>query len=217
MARVIFIHSSHHSPKIQALEMSESATSSETLSIRHSFSLPNVKSNTMPYELIDSILGHTIGQIIHDTVEITQRDSLAKSLRLCWNDIRILAGVSTTFRAITLKLVALAFRIPLPCESRSIFPEASKELRSLLLFKAATCAGAVMDPPAWDAPLLRAYGYHLRAKFIPQRAAHSSVVSLRGHRSEIQRALGLCNGTLEALSYPLVNALQDQLQEADVE
>ncbi|KAJ7042040.1 hypothetical protein C8F04DRAFT_1078096 [Mycena alexandri] len=193
--------------------MSQSAASSKTLSTRHSFS-SDVDSNTMPYELIDFILGHTIGQIIHDTIEITQyHDSIAKSLRSCWNSIGNLAGVSATFRAITLKLVVLAFRIPLPCESKSMFPEACEELRSLLLFKAATCAGAVMDPLVWEAPLLRAYGHYLRAKFVPQWAAHSSVVSLHGRRSEIQRALGLCNGTLEGLSHSLVNALHEQLQE----
>ncbi|KAJ7184516.1 hypothetical protein C8R46DRAFT_1064294 [Mycena filopes] len=192
--------------------------SSKTLSTQYA---AHVDSNTMPYELIDIIVGLTIGQAIHDTVEVSQHGaSIAISLCSCWKSIGILAGVSTAFRSVTLKLVALAFRIPLPCESRRMFPEAAKELRSLLLYKAATCAGAAMDPPAWEAPLLQAYGYYLRARFVPRgyRAVGSSVVSLHGRsRSEMLLALRLCGGTLEGLSHSLVDALYDRLQEADSE
>ncbi|KAF7353816.1 hypothetical protein MVEN_01067200 [Mycena venus] len=184
--------------------MSGSVASSQTLSTQLEH---KPASEFLPYDLVDLILGHTIGEVIHETVEMAfQGQSIPLSLFTSWNILGTLAGVSTTFRAIVLKLVALAFRIPLPCDS--VFAEAYSQFRSLLLFKAATLRGAEMAPPvAWRSPLMQAYGYYFRTKFL-----------VRGHqpsrrKSEILLALRLCNGAVDGLSRPLVDALNFQLRE----
>lgn len=69
----------------------------------------------VPYDLLDLTLSHTVGQFIQETVDTILPTDLHP------NFLGALAGVSVTFRAIVLKLVVLAFRIPLPCESQRCF------------------------------------------------------------------------------------------------
>ncbi|KAJ7118970.1 hypothetical protein C8R44DRAFT_789762 [Mycena epipterygia] len=173
-----------------------SVTSSKTLSA------------IVPHDLVDLILSHTIGQVIHEAVEATiHGQSFASSCIPCWSSVSNLAGVSTNFRAIVLKMLALAFRVPLPCESSRILSEAHQKFRSLLLFGAATVAGAVMDPPA-GSPLMQAYGHYFKAKCLALRPPlHHSVVVLRTRKTETSLALSFCSATVEALSQPLVNVL----------
>ncbi|KAJ6606185.1 hypothetical protein DFH09DRAFT_3763 [Mycena vulgaris] len=113
-------------------------------------------------------------------------------------------------------MVALAFRIPLPCPSQRILPAGYKMFRSLLLFKAATFAGAVMTPPeVWQAPLMQAYGYYFKAIHLGRvLPLHHSAVLLRSRKSEIYAALSLCTGIVAGLSQPLVDALHSELQAA---
>ncbi|KAJ7778767.1 hypothetical protein DFH07DRAFT_795903 [Mycena maculata] len=187
-----------------------SVTSSNTLPTE--VSTPEWDPNTVSYDVVDLILSHAVGQVIHDAVEsVLHGQPITLSSLPGWSFLGDLAGVSRTFRAIMLKLVALAFRIPLPSER--IFLEAYKKLRSLLLFAAATSAGAVMDPPeGWQSPLMRAYGHYAKARFLARgRLIHRSVVSLRSHRAEIYLALRFCNGTGAELAYPLLDASHSQL------
>ncbi|KAJ7700839.1 hypothetical protein B0H17DRAFT_1195684 [Mycena rosella] len=188
-----------------------SIASSKTLSLQSSQCDDPTE---IPYDLVDLILSHTIGQVIHDAVEaaLLPGQSIIHSILPSWTFIGDLAGVSTNFRAIVLKLLALAFRILLPCDSKSIFLEGYKKFRSLLLFKAATLAGAVMDPPAvWHSPLMQAYGHYIKATH-RGRALHHSVA--QGRRSQICMALSLCVDTVVGLSQPVVDALGLELQAA---
>jgi hypothetical protein len=188
--------------------------------------------STLPYDLVDLILSHAIGQVIFETVD--DSSPIPRTLAQSWSYISDLAGVSSYFRAIVLKLVALAFRIPLPRESQrslynfppnvlsadthlhSILREGYRNLRSLLLFKGAASAGAVMDPPdAWQSQLMQAYGYYLKTRYFHQGRLPRhwpSAVWIHGRNSDIYVALSLCNGTVGGLSYPLVDALHSELQ-----
>ncbi|KAJ6500724.1 hypothetical protein C8R45DRAFT_1071271 [Mycena sanguinolenta] len=181
-------------------QMSDSGASSKTLSTEHSNNGPT---SVVPYELIDVILSHAIAEVIHETVDRAfQSQSISQALFSSRNSLGTLAGVSASFRVIVLKLVAVAFRIPLPCER--VLIEAHRQFHSLLLFKGALLAGAVMNPPEAWSPLMKAYGYHLRARCsIPRLKAETS----------LQIALDLCKGTNEGLSWPLVGLLTSQLQE----
>jgi hypothetical protein len=82
----------------------------------------------------------------------------------------------------------------------SVLLAAYSEFRSLLLFKAATFGGALMDPvAAWQSPLMHAYAYYIRINL------RGSI--LRSRKSEIYLALALCNSMDEGMSQPLVDAL----------
>ncbi|KAJ7253320.1 hypothetical protein B0H12DRAFT_1116611 [Mycena haematopus] len=156
---------------------------------------------SVPYDLVDLILSQAIAEVIHETVDTAVSSlSIPQALFSSRNFLGTLAGVSTSFRVIVLRLVALAFQIPLPCER--ILLEAHGQVRSLLLFKGAMLAGAVMNPPEVWSPLMKAYGYHLRARFL----IHSAL----RRKSEISLALKLCGAT-GGLSRLLVDALNSQL------
>ncbi|KAJ7684418.1 hypothetical protein DFH06DRAFT_1462758 [Mycena polygramma] len=168
----------------------------------------------VPYELVDLILSQAIGQVIYENVEKAfQSQSLQHSLFLTWDFLGTLAGVSTVFRAIVLKLVALVFQIQLPCESQSIFPEAYAKFRSLLLFKGASMGGAVMDPPLlrhWQAPLMQAYGYYYTATSLVQG------LLLRRRRADVYLALAFCQDTVAGISQPLLDRLQHVHRELEI-
>ncbi|KAF7359123.1 hypothetical protein MSAN_01253800 [Mycena sanguinolenta] len=180
--------------------MSDSGASSKTLSMEHSNNTPT---SVLPYELIDIILSHAVAEVIHGTVNTAvQSQSISQALSSGWNSLGTLAGVSASFRVIVLKLVALAFRISLPCER--VLTEGHRQFHSLLLFKGALLAGAVTNPPEAWSPLMKAYGYHLRAR--------CSIVRLKSETS-LRVALDLCKGINEGLSWPLVALLTSQLRE----
>ncbi|KAJ6457092.1 hypothetical protein C8R47DRAFT_1227630 [Mycena vitilis] len=172
------------------------------------------QSNTdILYELVDLILSHTIGQSIYEKVEKAfQSQSIQHSLSLTWDFLATLAGVSTVFRAIVLKLVARVFRIQVPWESQSILPEAYSQFRSLLLFRGASLGGAVMDPPflwQWQAPLMQPYGYYYKATSLVQG------LPLRRRRADVYLALALCQDTVAGISQPLADRLQQVLRELE--
>ncbi|KAF8191610.1 hypothetical protein K438DRAFT_1970589 [Mycena galopus ATCC 62051] len=184
--------------------MSESGASSQTLATQHD---SNNQPTSVPYELVDLILSQSIAGVLHEAVEMSfQSHSIHHMLSTSWNFLGTLLGVSSTFRAIVLKLVALAFRIPMPCES--ILREAYSQFRALLFFKGAILARAVTDPPIAWSPLMRAYGYHLRARFLVREQSPTL-----DRVSEIYLALQLCDGMAGGLTWPLVDALNSQLQE----
>ncbi|KAJ7611707.1 hypothetical protein FB45DRAFT_940751 [Roridomyces roridus] len=166
----------------------------------------------LPIDVLDMVIGHTIGQVIHDSVEAALDGYTFRSLMPSWDSVVALAGVSKTCRAIVLKLVALAFRIPLPCEAPRLFSEGYQAFRSLILLCAATCAGAVMDAPqVWQSPLMHAYAHYSKVRFFAYKP-RCSVISLLSRKGEISRALELCSRTVEELSQPLVNSLLRELE-----
>jgi hypothetical protein len=135
------------SSKTLSTQQSVSASSSPIWFVTHCL-IMGKDPKVVPYDLWDLIPSHTVGQFIQETVDTI----LLTDLHL--NFLGALAGVSVTFRAILLKLVVLAFRIPLLCESQrcftflflcssffflcSILIAAYSKFRSLHLFKAAT-------------------------------------------------------------------------------
>ncbi|KAK7035910.1 hypothetical protein R3P38DRAFT_3183720 [Favolaschia claudopus] len=163
--------------------------------------------SSFPYELNDLILSLSIAQVIHENVEaLVHASTIPVSLHSTRSTFVSLAGVSSTFRGIFLKRVALAFGITLPCESALY--EANDQFRSLLLFKVATVARAVITPPlqTWS-PFMRAYGYYFRARYL-ERGRQSHLCE-----SDINSALTLCKATFEGLTPLLLNALNSQLKD----
>ncbi|KAJ6546807.1 hypothetical protein B0H19DRAFT_1074809 [Mycena capillaripes] len=167
----------------------------------------------VPYEFVDLILSQSIGQLMHENIEMAFQDgkTMSHSLFSTWDFLGTLAGVSTTFRATVLKLVVVAFKIPSSCESQSILPEAYNIFRSLLLFKGATVAGAVIDPQ-WQAPLIQAYAYYFKAKF-PLRGYLPHNHRIARCKSAIHKGLALCQDAVVGLSQPLVDALHSEMEE----